>query len=289
MAWFSGYPGESPEAVAELEATSMVLGYSYQDLGASLPDIIDPWILDKDLLPTEDQLQIGSCQGNSLTENLEYCYYVHTGEIIQASRIMAYLGSQKYDGINSDDGSTLNGGTKLVEGDGICLESVMPYPNRYPSNGPRAITQAAWADAQKRKLANHLVIKDWDGSVTFLGAGKGIIQIGIPWDDSMTPDQYGCMDEWKVGRNYGGHAIVLCGYVPDDIVKKKSPENRRLILKNSWNRRWGINGRAYVTKRWFDAAVRHQFSVMLGRTDMIGPEPRPLPDDLTNPNKGMYV
>lgn len=237
-----------------------------------------------------DGLAVHNCQGASLSECAEYCYYVATGgQKKQLSMMFAYLGSQRYDGINGDQGSTLEGGTKLIKTDGICSAATVPYPSSYPRSGWKSLPEAAWQEAKSLRLANHVNIDSWDKAISFLAGGLGIIHIGIAWGNFMEPDSYGCIDNARVGGNFGGHAIVLCGYAPDSVVGRPSPENRRLILKNSWDRRWGKNGRAYISKKTFDNLRAHNFTVMIGRTDAIVPDPRPLPSKFLNPKTWRYA
>lgn len=231
---------------------------------------------------------VHNCQGQSLTECAEYSMHVATNQIVQFSRMFAYLGSQKYDGINGDQGSTLSGGTKLAGKDGLCLESTMPYPRSYPSGGARSIPQAAWEEAKKYLLKGAIDIED-EGSVRqFIGGGAGIVQIGIAWGDFMEP-RGGFIRGFNPSGNFGGHAVVFCGYAPDSVVGEKSSKGYWYILKNSWSQRWGVKGRAWVDPSAVAAMLRHKFTVMVGRSDMESPRPRPLPVDWTKPGNSMIA
>lgn len=254
----------------------------------SVPDMVDPWKIDPDLNPTEDQLQIGACQGNSPSDCVEFCAHIETGSVVQISRMFCYLGSQKMDGISGDNGSTLSGGTKLLKDVGACLESVFPYPQSYPRNGWKAIPQAAWDEAKKFKMNGAIDIKEVGEIRQFIGSGGGLIQIGIPWYSGLEP-QNGFITQFAPGSNYGGHAVCFAGYVPDEVVKRKSSAGYWLILKNSWGKRWGINGRAYVSVEAAAAMLKHKFTVMVGRSDLETPRPRPVPVDWTKPDKGMIA
>lgn len=228
-------------------------------------------------MPTEDQLSIGACQGNALTENFEFNYTIDTGEVLQFSRMYAYIGSQKIDGINGDRGSTLNGGTKLAM-KGICTEKVGPYPRSYP--GHAYITQAMVDDAVNYKMNSATVIKTAEEMKQYLGSGIGVVQIGMPWGSSNNPDAKHCITSFSAGR--GGHSVVYCGYVPDDVVGASSGKFGYWFLKkNSWGTRWGLRGFAYVRPDVAQAQMNHNYSVFIGRSSMVHPHPRPLHVDFT--------
>lgn len=226
----------------------------------------------------ENQLQIGSCQGQSLSECLEYCYpIVNPGKAIQYSRMYAYLASQMENNIRTDSGSTLEGGTRAAK-KGICQESIAPYPNRYPGWG--WITDAMRQDAVNHRLQSVTEMKSAEHIKQFIGSGIGIVQIGISWGDEMTPDSRGCITSFS-GRGDGGHAVVFAGYVPDEDVGVKSSAGWWMLLKNSWGKQWGQSGFAYVDPRACDQMLKHQFTSMYGRSDLETPRVRPLPVDWT--------
>lgn len=246
-----------------------------------LPDRVDPrrselaaigW------LQTEDQLRQGACQGNSLTECFEFCYPIATGgKVQQFSRQYAYIRSQQFDGIRGDSGSTLMGGTRAAL-EGICTEEIGPYSSTYP--GWDYITGAMKQNAVLHKLRSHVEVTSPTGCSAFLGSGLGCVQVGMLWNDSMTPDQNGCIRTWSA-RSGGGHAIAIVGYFPDDDIKQRSSSGRWWLLKNSWGKRWGVSGYAYLDEKVVTAIFNHSWTSAYGRSDMETPVPRPLPVDFT--------
>lgn len=256
---------------------------------SEIPEKVDPRqseLWSQNWLQVENQGQIGSCQGQALTENIEYCYTVATGKVLQFSRMYAYLVSQMYDNIRGDRGSTLSGGTKTVRERGCCVESIAPYPSSYP--GHSWVTQAMHQDASKYKMLSHTNMSSTDQIKQFIGSGIGIVQIGIAWNNSMNPDSRGCIRTFSTGGG-GGHSVTFTGYLPDDEVGATSSKGWWLLLKNSWGTRWGKGGFAYVDPSACDAMLRHQWTVMIGRSEMNVPEPRPLPVDFTKPSDSMYA
>ncbi len=265
----------------EQEDRAAIAAASVEPIYAStgdIPERVDPRrskLYTDGWIRVENQGSIGSCQGNSLSECLEYCHVVAGGDIVQLSRMYAYLRSQQFDNIRTDSGSTLSGGTKAAK-DGICLESIAPYPRAYPGWG--FITQSM-KDAAIYKLGSLTEIKKAEDVRSFIGSGIGIVHIGIAWNSSMTPDSRGCITSWRSGG--GGHAVVFAGYVPDADVGVKSSAGWWALLKNSWGTNWGLQGWAYVDPRCIDQMLQHQWTVMVGRSDMVSPNPRPVPIDFT--------
>jgi len=271
-----------------LAATSATPRYS--SFG-NLPERVDPrkhLLWDQGLLQVEQQGNIGSCQGSSLSENAEFCYALVTGKVLQFSKMFAYIESQKPNNIRTDSGSTLAGGTKAAKDIGFCPESIAPYPSRYP--GWSWVTTAMQAEAKKYKLQSHTEIKAEADVKAYIGSGLGIVQIGISWNSSMTPDANGLIRKWTSGGG-GGHAVVYCGYLTDADVGQRSTKGYWYILKNSWGTRWGKNGFAYVAPTVIAEQLQHQWSVFIGRSDMAGDDlvPRPLPVDFTKPGKSMHA
>jgi hypothetical protein len=216
------------------------------------------------------QLSIGACQGNALAACMEYCYPLVSGDKIEEfSRMHAYIASQIHDGIRGDSGSTLSGGTKAGR-EGICRESVGPYPSRYPGWG--YITQAMKDDGKNYQIKSHSILKSADDVKQYIGSGIGIVQIGIAWNSTMTPDANGCIRSWRPGG--GGHSVVIAGYAPDSEIGVQSSSGYWFLLLNSWGRSWGKNGWAYVDPRAVNQMIGHSWSTFIGRSDMGEPSSR---------------
>lgn len=235
------------------------------------PERIDP----RPILITEDQGSMGACQGHALSTCLEWCHYVATrGQYLQLSRLFAYLGSQKIDGINGDSGSTLQGGAKLATQYGICPEAQYPYPRpvAYPRGGWRSIPENLWAAAEPYKIKSVTWIEQEAEVKTFLAAGAGLVEIGIAWGGAMTPNSQGIISRFAPGG--GGHAVVIGGYVPDAAVGKATEQGYYYLLHNSWSKRWGMDGWAYVTPTAVRQMLQHRFTYFMGLSDMEAIRPR---------------
>lgn len=235
------------------------------------PERIDP----RPIVVTEDQGSMGSCQGHALSTCLEWCHYVATqGQYLQLSRLFAYLGSQKMSNIVGDSGSTLQGGARLAKEYGICPEAQYPYPKPvvYPRGGYKAIPDSLWAAAAPYKIKSASWIEQEPDAKTFLASGAGLINIGIAWGSAMTPNSQGIISRFAPGG--GGHAVVIGGYVPDAAVGKPTDQGYYYLLHNSWSKRWGMDGWAYVTPTAVRQMLQHRFTYFVGLSDMSEVRPR---------------
>lgn len=283
MPEFTGYAIEQEDRQFLLAGSAICKTLPVGDL----PERVDPRRHPKfaeGWLRVENQGSIGSCQGASLTECAEYSYVVSGGDVVQLSKMFAYLVSQQYDRITSDRGSTLSGGTKCVREVGICPDAIAPYPSRYPGHG--WLTQTMKDAAPAYRMSTHTVLRSATETKQFIGSGIGIVHIGISWGTSMTPDRNGCVRRFSPGG--GGHAVVFCGYLPDSEVGQQSTSGYWFLLKNSWSTRWGLKGFAYVDPAAVTQMLSHRWSVFVGRSDMTNPSPRPLPVDFTKPGQSLY-
>jgi hypothetical protein len=277
MNWLDMVGGYAIEQEDRDYLRATAISASYASAG-DIPERVDPRrspLATQGWLKVENQGSIGSCQGNALSECAEFCHAVETGEVIQISRMAAYILSQMPNNIRRDGGSTLQGGTVAAK-NGLPLEADAPYPSSYPGWG--YITDEIRAKCVY-KLRSHVDIKSAVDGRAFIGSGIGILQIGVSWGRSFEPDSKGCIRNFYPGN--GGHSVTLTGYVPDADVGQQSGAGYWFLLKNSWGTRWGVNGFAYVSPSAVDQMLRHQWTVIIGRSDMESPRPRPIPIDFT--------
>jgi hypothetical protein len=275
MDQFTGYAIEEEDREELLQTQVDAVMYALTEL----PDRMDPRsspLADQGFIRVENQQSVGACQGFSLACSAEFAHTFATGEVVQLDNMYAYIASQEKDGINGDQGSTLSGGTKAAR-DGLRKETE-PYRPVYP--GRAYLTPARRADAVY-KLMSHTIMRSADQIKQFIGSAVGIVQIGIPWGSFMTPDSRGCIREFRPTGRPGGHAVVFCGYVPDSDVGVSSGSGWWALMKNSWSMRWGIRGYAFVAPRAIDQMLRHQWTVMVGRSDMQSPRSRRSKFDFT--------
>lgn len=221
------------------------------------PEKVDP----RPWLQIEDQRNMGSCQGHALSSCVEVAYNFESKEIIQLSRMFAYIMSQRQDGIRGDSGSTISGGAKCAKEVGLCLESTFPYPGSYTTNVP----QAAIEEAKNYRIKNAVQMQSYDDIFEFLASGVGGIDIGIMW----TIGDVEVVENYRGGGG-GGHALGLVGYTE----RKDSSGKNYIIMVNSWGKQWGNNGTCEVSPRAIEQMLNSSFCECIGLSDMENIEPR---------------
>jgi hypothetical protein len=229
-------------------------------LGA-IPDVFMTWSrpaeVPVDWHKTENQGQIGSCQGNGLTSILERLQFVAKGDkasVVQLSRIFAYLATQKIDGLlGRDAGSTISGGIKLATTVGVCPESKTGYPLSYPhAQQVKAILSPEnyTAAAEFKATEAWQCPQDPDAAMTFIGGGGGI-SIGIMYYSSLIPRDR-VIRSFNPPSRTGGHAMAVLGYKRNgnligvnshaDGEYEITPEAWVSMMKHKWTAAVGLAG-----------------------------------------------
>lgn len=244
--YFYRWDLERPEEAVTREA---------QELLASAPAGDPPAELDpRAWFDLHNQGSVGSCQGQSLADAVEFAHLMQTGEEVQISRAFAYLRSQEHDGLlGRDAGSTLSGGTTAAR-EGIPPERAFPYVASYRSilSTYRSARDSLPKTYRCKQAAR---INSYDEVLEFLQRGLGCVHIGIRWS---LPNQ------WEItrypGARGGGHAVNLVGYLRVD-----SWPSPGILLKNSWGSGWGRNGYALLHPTAVDQMAKAQWNVFVGR------------------------
>lgn len=229
----------------------------------SAPEEIDP----RPWLRIENQGNMGSCQGHALSTVGEYAFYIATGKVTQFSPLFSYYATQKRDGLlGRDVGSTITGGMQCAMYDGLCPLEIMPYPNPVRYTGK--FTAGAYEAAKQYLIGYGTRLRTERDVFNFIASGQGIVEIGIAWNNSMTP-RNGVIETYSSSGG-GGHAVAYAGYTR----RKDSKGRNYYLLFNSWDVSWGVNGVAEVAPSVVEAQLRANYTVMIGLSDLKTPEPR---------------
>lgn len=210
---------EDFDALFALEGEDEVMSLcgSYREVS------LDP----RKLLRVENQGNMGSCQGQSISSGCEWLYILATGKTdVQLSRSYGYYRSQKFDGLlGRDAGSTINSGIRVATEFGIPLESEWKYTDRYNPNPPKP-WEVMDTLGTNFKIGKSIRLMTYDAIRTFLGAGIGMVHLGIPWNSSVDRAVVTSFNP----NGGGGHSIGL--YALSD---RKDSQGRPFVrMVNSW-------------------------------------------------------
>jgi len=266
---FTGYPIEL-ENRHELEANAVPFTLKPSEFDA--PEQIDP----RGKVRHDKQGNMGSCAGFSLSNCCEYLWLLvrNAGQFDaehQFSQLYCYLEAQKFDGLlGRDNGSTISGGLKVAMQVGILPERFLPYRTPYPSNAKSLITSDMRGEASKYKVRSYSWLKSYSDIFNWLASGAGAVHTGTVWNNSFYASS-GVLENISLS-NGGGHATAWLGY-----SKRKDSRGRNYIWRlNSHNDSWVEIAPAVV-----DKLCNHNYTAIVGISDMETPTPRPVPVDFT--------
>lgn len=250
---------EDFDSLFALEGEDQVMSLcgSYQEVS------LDP----RELLRVEDQSTVGSCQGQSISSGSEWLYILATGKTdVQLSRAYGYYRSQMEDKLlGRDVGSTINSGIWVATNLGIPLETEWPYQNRYSPKPPKPWEVMDTLGANF-KIGKSIRLTTYEAIRTFLGAGIGMVHLGIPWNSST---DRAVVDNFNPNGG-GGHSIGLYS-----LSERKDRQGRPYVwMMNSWSTRWGNEGWAEWAPDAITAMLRARNSVFVGISEMPNVKPR---------------
>lgn len=135
----------------------------------------------------------------------------------------------------------------LLFSDGCCLEGVWPYnPNPVPGNeGQGPPPAAAQPDAATRKTpgTKQLTANSVQEIKDELASNRRVAVSLAVFDDSWTTEDIRNMGNVTMPFpdevSNAGHAVCLVGY--EDLGEEPQLGGGRFILRNSWDRYWGVN------------------------------------------------
>lgn len=187
----------------------------------------------------EDQGDLGSCQGNSITNAYELqVRFLYPDKFVELSRLFVYYNSRLLDNSELEDvGAYIRDGMKAVQKYGICTELLWPYDVKKFAVKP---TDECYVDALTRTITSYQSLTTIDEVLNALNNNKPVV-IGITVYDSFNQvtkfDPIITSPKSTELDTGGGHAMTIVGY---SIPKKQ------LLVKNSFGKDWGDNGYAWL-------------------------------------------
>jgi hypothetical protein len=182
----------------------------------------------------------------------------------QFSQLFSYLEAQRLDGLlGRDAGSTINSGLKISKEVGYLELRHLEYKTPYPSNARTLITDGMRMRASSFRVRSSTWLESYDAIKNYMASGVGVCYVGSLWNQSL----YGrnSVLESISMVNGGGHAYCFAGY-----SKRKDSKNRNYIWRlNSHNDSW-----TEIAPSVIDALCRHQWTSIVGVSDLSTPGPR---------------
>jgi C1A family cysteine protease len=226
-----------------LEAKTISDMFDHRKLGVTnLPDVVD---MAPHMAPVFNQLQLGSCSGNTFVGALEYVEnkkhgFVNTDEsFVGLSRLFVYYNERMIENtINEDSGAQMCDGIKALTKYGSCKEEFFPYDISKFKDKP---SDAAYADGQSRVVNKFSNVEISEEAFLTVLAGGYPIPFGISIYDSFESDIVAANGLVPMPQPHekciGGHAVLISGY----------DRNTRLLkVRNSWGEDWGDKGYFYL-------------------------------------------
>lgn len=207
-----------------------------------------------------DQLDLGSCSGNTLARMVAY-RLIKSKQItlIQSntpggtpSRLMIYFGARRREGtIPVDVGCAIIDCTRELHQKGSCMEEVWPYDvTKFAIEPPASAYRAARND----------LVKDYAVIAIDDHVSKKMALFGdYPVGQGFTV--FAALESAEVARHgklplpsatdeaLGGHAITITGW--DDDMQIGSHKGAWEVC-NSWSRAWGLEGYFWAPYAYFD-------------------------------------
>lgn len=187
-------------------------------------------------IPIYDQLDAGSCTGNTSCANYRFESYQLLGNLdFEPSRLFQYYNARFLEGNTQEDsGAYIRDAYKAMNKFGLCDEKLWPYLTSKVTNNP---PPESYQDALNNTvikyasvIQNENIIKQTLMSGAAISFGFNVYSSFFNGWDKIT----GIMPIPKAHENLeGGHAVSIIGW--DD--SKKS-----FLIQNSWGTDWGING-----------------------------------------------
>lgn len=143
-----------------------------------------------------------------------------------------------------DNGSRPEDLLAVLRDTGTCLRKTVGPGDIYSRNYPKA----AYEEALRFRAERQVVFHTFEEMVTLRLQNKAVFT-GIFVGNRFTPDANGVIAKWD-GSRVGGHATAQIG-----PVEYRSGLGWGVWTLNSWSKRWGLGGWAWLHRSFFDGGL----------------------------------
>ena len=186
--------------------------------------------------PIKDQGEIGACSVFTIVGLFEYLLKRNKEKNPDLSEKFVYYNVRKHTGNCSEDtGSTLHSVVTTMSEEGVCLENLCPYNDRYDE----CPSEEAYVDAKHRKIIKALNVKPTLDDIRSAIAQGYPVAISLKIYESFAP-LFGFIPHptnEETENNSGNHAMIIAGY---------SDTKKIFIVRNSWGTNFGDQGYCYI-------------------------------------------
>lgn len=191
--------------------------------------------LNKKVHHIHNQLKLGSCTGQALTQSMEMQLI---GDAYRPlSPLFVYYNERRMEGtIEKDSGASITDGIQMTAQYGACSEQLWPYDD-YLNTFKNEPSTACYEDALKSVVLNYTHVTEGIEAIkSAIFSGSAVVGGIAVFESFESPeaDETGVIPMPKRGEKLlGGHAITFMGY---------NDEDQTLDFVNSWGTTWGKKG-----------------------------------------------
>ena len=185
--------------------------------------------------PVYNQHKLNSCSANALAGVVWYEMLRNDPQATSPSRLFIYYNERARERkVSGNVPVSLRDGYKTLSTQGVCPEEMWPYVYARFTDKPRA---HCYHVAKSQRVSAYARIHRSVESMRAVLASGHPFTVGISVHESFEENRMK-----HTGRGYlpkrgerllGGHAVAVVGY---------HDESQRFLLRNSWGKKWGLEG-----------------------------------------------
>jgi len=211
----------------------------------------------------KNQGQEGSCVGFAVAKGVETVLGKNAREKYQdMSERWAYEKAKIYDEWpgNSYEGSSVRGGLKAANKEGVCLERLW----RYRPNKKGKPHRLAKANAAKYKVSSYARVVGIDNVKRAIFENGIVVGAALVHEGWFRPQTTGIIPLKNKFKILGGHAFALVGY-----------GGKGFWVANSWGRNWAKDGFGVLLYQDAKLHLVDAWTIEIASQDKPKPKPKP--------------